>query len=357
MRTADFDYPLPEELIAQTPATRRDQSRLFGLDRMRKTFSHDRFSDIGTHLRPGDLLVLNDTRVIPARLHGRKPATAGLVELLLLDEVAANRWWCLLRPGKRLRPGGEVHLIHRDGSDANIHAVVVEKDAEGRGLVEFHCEDNLLDHLPRIGELPLPPYIRPDPEREELDRERYQTVYADRAGSVAAPTAGLHFTPELIARLEAAGVEFTRVTLHVGMGTFAPVKADDLGEHVMHAERFEIGVTAANAINRARSEGRRVIPVGTTSMRVLESVARDRNGKIDAMSGTTDIFIYPPAGFNLASAMITNFHLPCSTLLMLISAFAAPGRTDGIQLVKRAYAEAVAERYRFFSYGDAMLIV
>lgn len=357
MRTADFDYPLPPELIAQAPAPARDASRLLVLHRAESRTEHRQFSDLPDYLRAGDVLVLNNSRVLRARLRGHKPASGGQVELLLVEEVALNEWWTLLRPGKRVRVGAEIHLRTNTGAASPLRAVVLEKNAEGHCRVRFHGTPNLLDELATLGEIPLPPYIE---RRAGADDDaRYQTVFAQPAGSVAAPTAGLHFTPQLLDTLRARGVEIHHVTLHVGLGTFAPVKAETLADHVMHEERFELPATTADAINAAKREARRVIAVGTTTVRVLESAASlsTFNFQLSALQSRTRIFIHPPYQFRVVDALLTNFHLPQSTLLMLVSAFAAPGELRGRELILAAYAEAVRERYRFFSYGDAMLLL
>ncbi|MBI5386074.1 MAG: tRNA preQ1(34) S-adenosylmethionine ribosyltransferase-isomerase QueA [Verrucomicrobia bacterium] len=393
MRTADFDYPLPPELIAQEPAPQRDQSRLLVLHRSDGRMEHRHFTDLPGHLRAGDVLVLNDSRVIPARLRGKNARTGGEFEILLLEENSANDWWAMLRPGKRARVGTEIVLKTPEaiaeprssrreeaqtsmetepphvgcyssergspaGEFASLRARVLDVNAEGhRRLAFLGCED-IVPALETLGEMPLPPYIRrAEPNLRSEDRERYQTVYARPRGSVAAPTAGLHFTEPLLEQIRAMGVEVCHVTLHVGLGTFAPVKAEALEEHVMHAERFVVSEETARAINAAKAEGRRVVAVGTTSVRVLESMAAAHEGRMAAGGGSTRIFIHPPFRFQVVDALVTNFHLPCSTLLMLVSAFAAPGGTGGRDTVLRAYAEAVRERYRFFSYGDAMLIL
>lgn len=333
MRASDFDYELPEELIAQVPAERRDQSRLLVLDRASRQMQHRRFVDLPNHLRPGDLLVFNDSKVIPARLRGTNRETGGEFELLLLEEVGPNDWWVMLRPGKRARPQTQIILKNQ------ITATVLEKNAEGHGHVRFSGVANILDALPDIGETPLPPYIKR--VAGSSDAERYQTIFARHRGSVAAPTAGLHFTDAMLDSLRAGGIQVAFVTLHVGLGTFAPVKCENLSDHAMHEEHFTIPEETARLIQSAKAEGRRVVAIGTTTVRALES----------NHSARTNIFIYPPFQFKIVDALLTNFHLPRSTLLMLVSAFA------GRELVLSAYAEAVRERYRFFSYGDAMLIL
>ncbi|MBI3418335.1 MAG: tRNA preQ1(34) S-adenosylmethionine ribosyltransferase-isomerase QueA [Verrucomicrobia bacterium] len=357
MQTADFDYDLPADLIAQTPLARRDRSRLLTLRRSDGAIAHRRFVELVDHLQPGDVLVLNNSKVIRARLRGLKRDSQTKVEILLLEENCTNDWWAMLRPGRRLSAGTRIQLCRRDGSTSECEAEVIGKNAEGHGRLQFHRTPDITRELVALGEIPLPPYIeRSNAIHFDDDEARYQTVYARADGSVAAPTAGLHFTDELLAQLKAKGVEVCFVTLHVGVGTFAPVKSEAIEDHVMHSERFEIGTESARIINAAKSSGRRVIAAGTTTVRVLESVARERAGKIEAISGRTNIFIYPPFPFRLVDGLITNFHLPKSTLLMLVSAFAASGSAGGRELVLCAYAEAIQQRYRFFSYGDAMLI-
>ena len=357
MRTADFDYPLPPELIAQAPAPTRDGSRLLVLHRTDSRTEHRQFRELPDYLRAGDVLVLNNSRVLRARLRGHKPSTGGQVELLLVEEVAPNDWWTLLRPGKRVRVGAEIQLRTNGGVASLVRAVVLEKNDEGHCRVRFTGTPNLLDELETHGEIPLPPYIERAAGTE--DDARYQTVFAQPAGSVAAPTAGLHFTPALLDELRARGVQIHFITLHVGLGTFLPVKADNLADHVMHEERFELPADTADAINAAKREGRRVIAVGTTTVRVLESAAAlsTFNFQLSALQSRTRIFIHPPYEFRVVDALLTNFHLPQSTLLMLVSAFAAPGELRGRELMLATYAEAVRERYRFFSYGDAMLLL
>ena len=348
MRTEDFDYHLPPELIAQRPVEPRDRSRLLVLDRATGLIAHRRFADLPEYLHSGDLLVVNDSRVLPARLHGIREASGGRVELLLLRETAAQRWLALARPAKRLRRGDRLRF-----AGGRLVAVVRELREAGQRVVEFEpAERPLRELIEEVGELPLPPYIHEQP----ADPERYQTVYARHTGSAAAPTAGLHFTPALLDRLRAQGVGVATVTLHVGLGTFRPVHAERIEDHVMHAEYGVLPPEAAAAIRRTRAAGGRIVAVGTTSVRVLESagLAAASSGSVvpeEGWYGWTDIFIYPGFQFRLCDALITNFHLPKSTLLMLVSAFA------GKELIDRAYATAVAERYRFFSFGDAMLIV
>jgi S-adenosylmethionine:tRNA ribosyltransferase-isomerase len=381
MQTADFDFELPPELIAQFPAERRDASRLLVLDRRNGQISHRLFPAMVTFLNAGDVLVLNNSRVIPARLRGTNEKTGGKFELLLLEENAMNDWWVMLRPGKRAPIGTRIVLLDHAHEKTSVLAEVIGINDEGHRRIRFRfandvpatldvgrsrldvgCSEvrgspNLLNILDQLGELPLPPYIErlPGPS-SECDLERYQTVFAEPPGSVAAPTAGLHFTPAMFDTLRARGVTVEFITLHVGLGTFAPVKAEKLSQHVMHEERFNVSEAAAATVSDAKLKGHRIVAVGTTTMRVLETVARANGGRLIAGSGRTRIFIHPPQTFSLVDALLTNFHLPCSTLLMLVSAFAAPGELRGRELVLRAYAEAVRERYRFFSYGDAMFI-
>lgn len=358
MRTANFDFPLPQELIAQHPAPQRDQSRLLVFHRPGGALTHGRFSELPNHLAAGDVLVLNDTRVIPARLHGTNARTGGAFEVLLLEAIAPNDWWALVCPGKRAKVGAKIVLRRLDGQPSSIQAEVLDKDDGFRHRLRFEGTPDLRDALDDLGDMPLPPYIeRAVASKSPEDKERYQTVFAAAAGSAAAPTAGLHFTTELLEKIRAKGVQVCFVTLHVGLGTFAPVRVQNLAEHVMHEEWFSLGAVTATAIQAAKAAGQRVIAVGTTTVRVLESVAAQHNGNIVATQGRTRIFIHPPYRFRVVDALVTNFHLPCSTLLMLVSAFAAPGETRGRETMLHAYAEAVRERYRFFSYGDAMLIL
>jgi S-adenosylmethionine:tRNA ribosyltransferase-isomerase len=357
MRTVDFSYELPQELIAQRPAPERDQSRLMVLDRRTGSVGHRRFPDLVTLLRPGDVLVLNNSKVVPARLRGRKAGSVTRFELLLLEENEFNDWWAMVKPGKRAPVGTEITLLNPDHQPAGITGKVIEVNPEGHRRIQFAGAGNILGELDVLGEIPLPPYIaRQAPNRLPEDAERYQTVYAEHAGSVAAPTAGLHFTTALLDKIRAAGVPVCYVTLHVGLGTFAPVKAETISEHTMHEERFEITPETARAIHAAKEAGGRIVAVGTTTMRVLESAVDPGTGRVREGGGRTRIFIYPPFHFRMVDALVTNFHLPCSTLLMLVSAFAAPGDTRGREMVLAAYREAVRERYRFFSYGDAMFI-
>ncbi len=381
MRTADFDFHLPPELIAQFPAAQRDDSRLLVVHRDTGTLEHKNFRDVLDYFRAGDVLVLNNSRVIPARLRGKNSDTGGAFEILLLEENSTNDWWAMMKPGKRAKIGTRIQIGNRQSAIGNIIATVIATNDEGHRRLQFTGTENILNELDSLGELPLPPYIERDQHNlPASDKERYQTVFAKPAGSVAAPTAGLHFTEKLLAEIRARGVEICFVTLHVGLGTFAPVKAETLAEHIMHEERYEVSEATAKAVNTAKSEGRRVIAVGTTSVRVLESAAQFNSGRegsplpADATIATdgahgvtrptilpgtarTKIFIHPPRTFKIVDALLTNFHLPCSTLLMLVSAFAAPGEMRGHETILAAYAEAVRERYRFFSYGDAMLLL
>jgi S-adenosylmethionine:tRNA ribosyltransferase-isomerase len=358
MRTADFDFELPPELIAQSPAARRDESRLLVLHRNSGKIAHKKFRDVLEFFRSGDVLVLNNSRVIPARLRGVNAHTGGRFEILLLEENSVNDWWAMLRPGKRARVGTRITLGDRHGNPAELQATVLETNDEGHRRLQFKGHKNILEILDALGEIPLPPYInRKDSTREQEDRERYQTVFARFAGSVAAPTAGLHFTETLLDKIRSRDVQICFVTLHVGLGTFAPVKTETLSAHKMHEERFVVSVETARIINEGKKEKRRVFAVGTTTVRVLESIAANHHGQLVAGTGRTRIFIHPPRDFNIVDALLTNFHLPRSTLLMLVSAFAAPNEMRGREMILSAYAEAIRECYRFFSYGDAMLII
>ena len=340
MKTSDFYYDLPEELIAQTPLQQRDSSRLLHLDRLSGQVTHRYFYDILDYLQPGDCLVMNDSRVLPARLLGRRP-TGGAVEVLLLRDLGEKRWECLCKPGRKMQVGNQVIF-----GNGELTATVVEVQDTGNRVVEFHYEGIFLEVLERLGKMPLPPYIK-----EELaDQERYQTVYSREVGSAAAPTAGLHWTSELLEKARQKGVKTAFVTLHVGLGTFRPVKAEDINDHHMHSELCMMSAEAAAVLNETKRNGGRVICVGTTSCRTLESLVKD-NGSFEAASKWTDIFIYPGYTFMAMDGLITNFHLPESTLVMLVSAFA------GREHVLAAYEEAVKERYRFFSFGDAMAIL
>lgn len=339
MKTHDFYYDLPEELIAQTPLEQRDHSRLMTLDRQTGAIGHHHFYDILDMVRPGDCLVLNDSRVLPARLLGHRP-TGGAVEVLLLRDLGNKKWECLCKPGRKMQVDQEVIF-----GDGKLRAVVREVQEDGNRVIEFFYEGIFLEVLEHLGKMPLPPYIK----AELQDQERYQTVYSKEVGSAAAPTAGLHFTTELLEQIRAKGVNTAFVTLHVGLGTFRPVKAEEVTDHHMHSEFCMISQETAELLNRTKQAGGRVICVGTTSCRTLESLVND-DGTFEAKSKWTEIFIYPGYRFKAMDALITNFHLPESTLVMLVSAFA------GREHVLHAYEEAVKERYRFFSFGDAMFI-
>ncbi len=340
MKTHDFWYDLPEELIAQTPLERRDSSRLMVMDRKTGALEHRHFYDIVSYLNPGDCLVMNDSRVLPARLLGHRP-TGGAVEVLLLRDLGGGQWECLVKPGRKMQQGQEVSF-----GDGSLTARVLQVCDDGNRIVQFDYEGIFLEVLERLGKMPLPPYIK-----EELqDQERYQTVYAKQSGSAAAPTAGLHFTQELLQKIRAKGVREAFVTLHVGLGTFRPVKAEEITQHQMHQELCMMGEETARILNETRASGGRIFCVGTTSCRTLESLVHD-DGSFSAGSRWTDIFIYPGYRFRAMDGLITNFHLPESTLVMLVSAFSSR------EFILNAYREAVKERYRFFSFGDAMLIV
>ena len=341
MNTADFDFHLPEELIAQTPLEKRDSSRLLIVDRETGQFSDQHFDNIIDQLEPGDALVMNNTRVLPARLYGTKPETGGHVELLLLKNTQGDFWEVLAKPAKRLRVGAHVSF-----GDGRLTATVTEELEHGGRIVRFDYQGIFLEVLESLGEMPLPPYIH---EKLE-DRERYQTVYAKENGSAAAPTAGLHFTEELLDKIAAKGVKLVYLTLHVGLGTFRPVSVDNLEEHEMHSEFYSLSEEAAETLRQVKASGHRIIAVGTTSIRTLETIGSKFDGQIQADSGWTNIFIKPGYQWKIVDAFSTNFHLPKSTLVMLVSAFA------GRQLTLQAYEHAIAERYRFFSFGDAMFI-
>lgn len=341
MNTADFDFDLPEELIAQTPLEKRDASRLLVVDKETGAFSDQHFDQIIDQLQPGDALVMNNTRVLPARLYGIKPETGGHVELLLLKNTQGDDWEVLAKPAKRLRVGAQISF-----GDGRLTATVVEELDHGGRIVRFAYEGIFLEVLESLGEMPLPPYIH-----EKLaDRERYQTVYAKENGSAAAPTAGLHFTEELLEQIAAKGVKLVYLTLHVGLGTFRPVSVDSLDDHEMHSEFYSLSEEAAQTLRQVKANGGRVIAVGTTSIRTLETIGSKFQGQIQADSGWTNIFIKPGYDWKVVDAFSTNFHLPKSTLVMLVSAFA------GRSLTLKAYEHAIAERYRFFSFGDAMFI-
>ena len=341
MNTADFDFDLPEELIAQTPLEKRDASRLLVVDKETGAFSDQHFDQIIDQLQPGDALVMNNTRVLPARLYGIKPETGGHVELLLLKNTKGDDWEVLAKPAKRLRVGAQISF-----GDGRLTATVVEELDHGGRIVRFGYEGIFLEVLESLGEMPLPPYIH-----EKLaDRERYQTVYAKENGSAAAPTAGLHFTEELLEQIAAKGVKLVYLTLHVGLGTFRPVSVDSLDDHEMHSEFYSLSEEAAQTLRQVKVNGGRVIAVGTTSIRTLETIGSKFQGQIQADSGWTNIFIRPGYNWKIVDAFSTNFHLPKSTLVMLVSAFA------GRSLTLEAYEHAIAGRDRFFSFGDAMFI-
>jgi S-adenosylmethionine:tRNA ribosyltransferase-isomerase len=357
VQTRDFDFVLPAGLIAQVPLPVRDQSRLLVLHRQEEKYEHRSFRDILDFLDTGDVLVLNNSRVLPARLHGYKPDSGGQIEILLVEQVETLCWWAMVRPGKRVRPGTRLQFYNHAGQTTAVTAVVLEKNAEGHVCLQFSGTADLIQDLSFLGEPPLPPYIvRSTDTLTVNDRERYQTIFAQVPGSVAAPTAGLHFTPELLAKIQQRGVKVCFVTLHVGLGTFAPVKTQDLSQHPMHQEHFELSAESTEAIRSAKLAGHRVVAAGTTTVRVLESVAAENDGQLRPTRGHTRLFIYPPYQFRVVDRLLTNFHLPQSTLLMLVCAFAAPQQTTGRQLVLNAYAEAIRQNYRFFSYGDAMLL-
>ena len=340
MKTSDFYYDLPQELIAQTPVEPRNSSRLMILHKDSGELEHRIFKDLPEYLRPGDCLILNDTRVIPARIYGVKEETGAVVEFLLLTQKENNVWECLCKPGKRAKVGTRFNF-----GEGKLYGTVIEIQEDGNRLVQFDCQGNNYAVLDQIGQMPLPPYIK-----EKLqDKERYQTVYSRELGSAAAPTAGLHFTPQMLKDIQAMGVNIGYVTLHVGLGTFRPVKVEDVTKHKMHTEHYHMPAETAELINRTKANGGRVIAVGTTSCRTIESVAT-KNGCICEDDDNTSIFIYPGYEFKCMDALITNFHLPESTLIMLVSAFA------GFDHIMHAYNTAVAEKYRFFSFGDAMFI-
>lgn len=340
MKVSDFDFYLPEELIAQHPLEKRDASRLMVLDKKTGSIEHKSFHDVVDYLNEGDTLVLNNTRVMPARLIGEKENTGGKIEFLLLKRIEGDKWECLAKPGKRAKVGQRFTF-----GEGKLKCQVVDIVEEGNRVIEFSYDGIFEQVLDELGEMPLPPYIT---ERLE-DRERYQTVYSKEKGSAAAPTAGLHFTEELLNEIKAKGINIAYLTLHVGLGTFRPVKVDDINEHIMHSEFYHLDKENAEIINETKKRGNRVIAVGTTSTRTLETIG-DENGFVREQSGWTDIFLYPGYKYKVIDELITNFHLPESTLIMLVSALA------GKENVMNAYNEAVKERYRFFSFGDSMLI-
>lgn len=342
MKLTDYDYDLPEALIAQRPCPQRDGSRLMVLDRGARKIHHTQFSQIGEFLPTRSLLVLNNTKVIPARLIGRKLPTGGKIELLLTRQKGTNSWEALVKPGRRVTHG--TRIVFGKGA---LTGKVLAKSPLGLYTVRFKYDGDFEEILARVGRVPLPPYIKREPNR--TDKEEYQCVYAQEAGAIAAPTAGLHFTLDLMAELKRGGIHQVPLTLHVGLGTFQPVKEEDIEMHKMHSEYFELSRTSATQINAAKGEGRKIVAVGTTSVRALETVASDCS--VNPYQGYTDIFIYPGYQFKVVDALVTNFHLPKSTLLMLVSAFA------GHEFIFKAYQEAIAQEYRFYSYGDAMLII
>ena len=346
MKTADFDFELPPELIAQHPAQRRELSRMLVVRRREGTLEHRHFFDLSQYLNKGDLLVVNNTRVIPARIFGRKPATGGKVEILLLEEIRPGTWDILLHASRRPKVGSLITL-----GEGQAVAILLSDGAKGRATIKIESERPWLEVLEEIGIPPLPPYIkRSEVGDQKSDRERYQTVYAKHPGAVAAPTAGLHFTDEIFQTLEKQGVKKTEVTLHVGLGTFRPVDSENVEDHRMEPERYTVPEETAKRIEETKSAGGRIVAVGSTSVRTLESVAAE-NGRVIPCSGRSSLFIYPPYPFKVVDAMLTNFHLPKSTLIMMICALA------GRKLILRAYEEAVKEKYRFYSYGDCMLIL
>lgn len=341
MSTEDFDFDLPEKLIAQTPLKNRETSRLLVVEQATGKMADKHFTDILDELHPGDALVMNDTRVLPARLHGVKPDTGGQLEVLLLVNQEGNRWETLIKPARRAKVGTEIHF-----GDGRLKAKVVEELDHGGRIIDFMYEGVFLEILESLGEMPLPPYIKEQLE----DPERYQTVYAKENGSAAAPTAGLHFTKELLQKIEEKGVKLVYLTLHVGLGTFRPVSVENVDEHEMHREFYRLTEEAAETLKEVKASGGRIVAVGTTSIRTLETIGTKFDGQLQADSGWTDIFIYPGYEFKIVDAFSTNFHLPKSTLVMLVSAFL------GKELTMEAYVHAVSEEYRFFSFGDAMFV-
>ncbi len=342
MKLTDYDYDLPEALIAQQPCSQRDASRLMVVDRQKHKIHHTQFSQIGEFLPTRSLLVINDTKVIPARLIGRKLSTGGKIELLLTRQKGENTWEALVKPGRRVTHGTRITF-----GEGALTGKVLAKSSLGLYTVRFKYNGDFEEILAQVGRVPLPPYIKREPSR--TDKEEYQCVYAKEAGAIAAPTAGLHFTLALLDKLKRDGIHPVTLTLHVGLGTFQPVKVENIEMHEMHSEYFELSQTSASQINTAKGEGRKIVAVGTTSVRTLETVASDCS--VDSYQGYTDIFIYPGYQFKVVDALVTNFHLPKSTLLMLVSAFA------GREFIFEAYQEAIAQKYRFYSYGDAMLIL
>jgi S-adenosylmethionine:tRNA ribosyltransferase-isomerase len=344
MKLSDFDYDLPDELIARYPAEKRESSRLLVVHRESGELEDRHFTDVLEYVQPKDCLVINDTKVIPARLHGIRETTGAQIEIFLNQRIAGveEQWHVLAGPAKKAKLGEYIRF-----SDT-LRCKVIAEHESGERIVEFESQSDFMSELEKAGSMPLPPYLKR--EAEESDKQRYQTVYAEQAGAVAAPTAGLHFTPEILAQVAEIGVEIARVTLHTGLGTFKPVEVEDIREHKMHYERYVVTEATAERVNRAKRSGGRVIAVGTTSVRTLETVA-DESGLVHAQEGESNIFLYPPYRFKVVDAMITNFHMPRSTLLMMISAFM------GHDLMRKCYSHAVKEKYRFYSYGDAMLIL
>ena len=359
IKTDAFDFELPQELIAQHPIEgARDQSRLFCYHRSKQSIKHQGFQEIVSHLHAGDLLIMNNTKVIPSRLRGEKAQSGGKIELLLIEATGHQEWLAMLKPGKRAHPGTLIDLHDQHGEKSGVLAKVIDKTESGQFHIRFSDGIDIMKLLEEYGEIPLPPYIHREHAPSSNDSIRYQTVYAENEGSVAAPTAGLHFTPALMEALEKKGIQIAFVTLHVGLGTFNPVKAEWVDEHKMHKERYMVSAETLKMIRDTRKRKGKITAVGTTSLRVLESLALKwkPSDPIQAMHASTDIFIYPPHRFQYTDRLITNFHLPMSSLIMLISAFVSPGDTDGVEQIKRVYNEAIKYEYRFFSYGDAMLI-
>lgn len=342
----NYDYHLPEELIAQQPPAQRDLSRLLVMQRNNAKIEHRWFNNLVDYLQPGDTLILNETRVLPARLFGRRKNTGAKIEVLLLKELGNNRWEVLVKPGKKARVGEIINFYTPGEQKLMMEAIIKDKTDQGGRILKFIYQGNFLEILNAIGTMPLPPYVK----EKLIDQTRYQTVYANIVGSAAAPTAGLHFTPDLLDKLQQKGIKLAKITLHVGLGTFRPVEVDDIRMHRMHAEFYQISSETADLINHTRRSGGRIVAVGTTSVRALETAANNE-GIVQASAGDTDIFIYPGYSFKCVDALITNFHLPRSSLLMLVSALV--GRNS----VLAAYQTAVEKRYRFFSFGDAMLII
>ncbi len=369
MQAAEFDFELPENLIAQAPANQRHDSRLLVLNRNEGTLTHRQFVNFPDYLNRGDVLILNDSRVIKARLFGSDLRFPRRFEILLVEENSTNDWWVMMKPAKKAPVGTEIRITDKLGRPSDLVLIVKATNAEGHRRVFFSGTSNVLRDLEELGNVPLPPYISRHDKVVFQDEERYQTIFANREGSVAAPTAGLHFTSTVLDAIRSRGVNVCFLTLHVGVGTFAPVKTTNISAHHMHAERYEINDSTLRTIAEAKSDGRRIVAVGTTTVRVLESLASCHQGIFDfklrtsaapvrsTYTGRTKIFIYPPFDFEIVDVLLTNFHLPRSTLLMLVSAFASPGSTKGRRLVLDAYTEAVREKYRFFSYGDAMLLL